>query len=163
MPREHYKIRPARPGEARALGDLALRSKARWGYSAGFLEACREELSWSEEQLVSGDMRFLVLEHAWHIIGFYALHRRTETSIELEALFVEPAFIGRGCGRLLIGHAKSTAGGMGAKQLVIQGDPNAEGFYLAAGGVPVVSRESESIPGRFLPTFSISLNTGGAV
>jgi len=163
LSREHHKIRPAQSGEARQLSDLALRSKAHWDYSARFLEACREELSFSEKQLVSRNRRFFVLEQAWTIIGFYALNRQTQAEIELEALFVEPEFIGAGCGGLLFEHAKSTAAGMGAEQLVIQGDPNAEGFYLAAGGVLTGSSESESIPGRFLPTFSINLSGGGAV
>ena len=95
MPCEDYKIRPARTGEAGLLGDLAMRSKAHWGYSAGFMEACREELSYSEKQLVSGDMCFFVLEHARKIIGFYTLKRLVQAEAELEALFVEPAFIGK--------------------------------------------------------------------
>ena len=31
-------LRPARPGEAAALSDLALRSKAHWGYDQAFLD-----------------------------------------------------------------------------------------------------------------------------
>jgi hypothetical protein len=46
---------------------------------------------------------------------------------------------------------------MGATKLIIQGDPNAERFYIAAGGVRTGTRESASIPGRFLPTFAIDL------
>jgi hypothetical protein len=43
-------IRPARVDEAHLLSDLALRSKAYWGYSPELIEQCREELSYSEEQ-----------------------------------------------------------------------------------------------------------------
>ena len=78
--------------------------------------------------------------------------------MELEALFVEPRCIGQGFGRLLVEHAKSVALDMGASQLIIQGDPNAEGFYLAAGGVLTGTMESGSIPGRLLPTFVINLS-----
>ena len=49
------------------------------------------------------------------------------------------------------------AAGLGGSTLTIQGDPNAEKFYLAAGARHSGTRESASIPGRFLPTFSISL------
>jgi hypothetical protein len=38
-------IRSARATEADILTDLALRSKAHWGYDADFLEACRDELT----------------------------------------------------------------------------------------------------------------------
>lgn len=46
---------------------------------------------------------------------------------------------------------------LGATKLIIQGDPNAERFYLAAGAVLTGTRESGSIPGRYLPTFAINL------
>jgi len=77
--------------------------------------------------------------------------------MEIAALFVEAAFIGMGFGRLLIEHATSIAAGMGAKQLIIQGDTNAERFYVEAGGVLIGIEESGSIPGRFLPVFIINL------
>ena len=38
-------IRPARPEEAAALSDLALRAKAHWGYDNAFLKAYRAELT----------------------------------------------------------------------------------------------------------------------
>lgn len=157
MVAETHAIRAARNGEAGLLSELALRSKAHWGYSPEFIEACRAELSYCEEQLRSEDMCFGVLESAGRIVGFYALARQSAQVAELEALFVEPRDIGKGFGRLLIEDAKSVAAALGATLLTIQGDPNAERFYLAAGGVLSGTRESESIPGRFLPTFEVRL------
>ena len=40
---------------------------------------------------------------------------------------------------------------------MIQGDPNAEGFYLRCGAVRIGERESASIPRRMLPLFEIRL------
>ena len=157
---ESQVIRPARADEAPQLSHLALRSKAHWGYSPDFIERCRVELTYGEEQLLAEHMRFFVLEGPRGVIGFYALARRSRTEIELDALFVEPALIGHGFGRRLIDHAKSVAAAMGAEQLTIQGDPNAERFYRAAGGVLTGTRESGSIPGRHLPTFAVSLAPG---
>ncbi|MEJ8640513.1 hypothetical protein WKI68_01855 [Streptomyces sp. MS1.HAVA.3] len=37
-------VRAARAAEAEAMTGLAMRSKAHWGYDAGFLSACAEEL-----------------------------------------------------------------------------------------------------------------------
>jgi Acetyltransferase (GNAT) family. len=102
-------------------------------------------------------MRFFVLETAQRVVGFYALKRLSEAETELEAMFVEPAFIGSGCGRQLMEHAKAVAAALGAKQLIIQSDPYAERFYAAAGGVVTGTRESASIPGRYLPTLAIDL------
>jgi GNAT superfamily N-acetyltransferase len=150
-------IRPARVDEARLLSDLALRSKAYWGYSPEFIERCREELSYSEAQLRAEHMRFFVIESVQRVAGFYALKRLSATEIELEAMFVEPACIGQGFGRLLIEHAKSVASALGARQLIVQSDPYAENFYVAAGGVVTGTRESASIPGRYLPTLAITV------
>ncbi len=160
---EKSLIRPARVDEAPSLSELALRSKAHWGYSPEFLQACRAELSYGEDQLLSERVRFFVLEGAGQVVGFHALKRQSGTEFELEALFVEPAFIGKGFGRLLVEHAKSVTSAMGGTKLVVQGDPHAERFYLAAGGVLTGSTESGSIPGRLLPTFSFDLsdNQGG--
>ncbi|HEY0681476.1 MAG TPA: GNAT family N-acetyltransferase [Steroidobacter sp.] len=152
-----YTVRPARPDEARLLSDLALRSKAHWGYSAEFLAAVRNELSYRVEQIESADMSFTVLEVDGAPVGFYALKLLTATEVELDSLFVEPHFIGRGLGRKLIEHAKLAATGLGARRMIIQGDPNATAFYVAAGGVLTGTRESGSIPGRLLPTFAIEL------
>src|SRR5688572_8465964 len=89
---EAHTIRAARDSEAELLSELALRSKAHWGYSPEFIEACRAELSYREEQLRSKHMRFVVLESAGIVIGFYALARQSGQVVELEALFVEPRF-----------------------------------------------------------------------
>jgi GNAT superfamily N-acetyltransferase len=154
---EADSIRPARVDEAGLLSDLALRSKAHWGYSPEFIERCRAELTYSAEQILAEHMRFFVLETAQRVVGFYALKRLSEAETELEAMFVEPAFIGSGCGRQLMEHAKAVAAALGAKQLIIQSDPYAERFYAAAGGVVTGTRESASIPGRYLPTLAIDL------
>ena len=151
-------IRSAAPGEAESLGALALRSKAHWGYSREFLEACRKELSYSAEQVERSGWSFVVAEDAGVVVGFYAVRRLSATESELEALFVEPAHIGQGIGRALMDHAKVAAANVGARSLVIQGDPHAESFYRAAGGFLIGQRESNSIPGRYLPIFAISLN-----
>jgi len=44
--------------------------------------------------------------------------------------------------------------------MIIQGDPNAEGFYRAMGAERIGEQESHSIPGRMLPLFSLSLAGG---
>jgi GNAT superfamily N-acetyltransferase len=153
------KVRPARRDEARLLSDLALRSKAHWKYSAEFLAKVRDELSYQSEQIDSPDMRFAIAEVDGTPMGFYSLKLLPSSEIELDSLFVEPGFIGKGVGRKLIEHAKFVAVQLGATRMIIQGDPNAERFYVAAGGVLTGTRESGSIPGRLLPTFAIDLGS----
>jgi predicted N-acetyltransferase YhbS len=150
-------IRAARPDDAAYLRDLAMRSKAVWGYTDQFMEACREELSVSREQLLDSAHEYLVAERHGEVLGFCGLEYLSPESCELAAMFVEPAHIGTGVGTALITRAKADAAAAGARTLIIQGDPNAVEFYRAAGGVPAGTRESGSIPGRFLPLFRISL------
>jgi GNAT superfamily N-acetyltransferase len=150
-------VRLAIPVEAVEISSLAMRSKAHWGYSDEFMSACREELTYSDAQIDSDNYEFYVCEAEGRITGFYALELLGSTDAELEALFVEPESIGQGFGRVLIEHAKSRAAALGIRQLIIQGDPNAEAFYEALGGVRDGQRESGSIKGRFLPIFRIDL------
>ena len=46
---------------------------------------------------------------------------------------------------------------LGSKVMIIQGDPNAQNFYLKVGGKLIGEKESASIPGRYLPVFIINL------
>lgn len=146
-------IRAASADESQRLSELALRSKGHWGYPDDFLEACRDEL------LVEPgpDREYFCAQYGDTIAGFYGLTRLDDDCVELEALFVEPTLIGRGFGRQLLEHAIAHARRSGATRMLIQGDPNAERFYRAAGGVKVGERPSGSIPGRVLPLFEITL------
>ncbi len=154
-PADEFSIRPAAAGECDLLSALALRSKAHWGYSADFIEACREELTYDAEYV--DDNAVFVAEKAGRIVGFYALQGISKPEAELTAMFVEPEHIGCGFGRALIDHAKGTAREFGIKAIVIQGDPNAVPFYQAAGGAYCGERVSGSIKGRVLPLFRIEL------
>jgi hypothetical protein len=51
-------IRPASPDEAALISSLAIRSKGHWGYSAEFLDACRDELTYTAAQIASTDYEF---------------------------------------------------------------------------------------------------------
>lgn len=155
---KNITIRPARVQESQLLSELAFRSKSYWGYSPEFMEACRTELSVSNTDITSPSFYCNVGEFHGKIVGFYTLEVVSEKQFELEALFVDPKHMRQGFGKKLIEHAKLFARNAGAQSILIQSDPNAEKFYLAAGAFQVGSRESGSIPGRYLPEFKIILN-----
>jgi predicted N-acetyltransferase YhbS len=149
-------IRQPRTEELEALAQLALRSKAVWGYSQQFLAACRKELEPTEDEL---DELFLK-EVDSVVVGFYSLQRVSVTHVELGYLFVEPTQLRRGHGKDLIQDAMRRAQAAGYNTLVIQGDPHAVDFYRAIGAKQVGARESDSIPGRSLPLFEVALKEG---
>ncbi|GAB3011846.1 GNAT family N-acetyltransferase [Bowmanella dokdonensis] len=152
------KIRSARPEEAEELSKLALRSKGYWSYSADFLAACEEELRVSSAQLSDSHWHCLVAELDSELLGYALLDGRLSQNWELEALFVEPDWIGKGIGRRLMDAVKELMRQTGVTRLVIQGDPNADAFYLAAGARQIGQRESASIKGRVLPLFELTVS-----
>jgi GNAT superfamily N-acetyltransferase len=151
-------IREAVSDDAVFLSSLAIRSKAHWGYSTEFMEKCVDELSVSPADIENSDFHYAVAVVNEKVAGFYGLEELSGDEIELGALFVDPDHIGTGVGKALMETAKDHAANLGASKLNIQGDPNAEKFYRAAGGEAIGRKESESIPGRFLPLFQISLS-----
>ncbi|MFJ7204103.1 GNAT family N-acetyltransferase [Streptomyces sp. NPDC098789] len=137
------RVRAARPDEAAALGALALRSKAHWGYDEEFLASCAPELAIRAEEV--GARRVVVAEASGsrpELLGVATLEGRPPVA-ELGLLFVEPSAIGRGVGRRLYRDAVRRARELGCRTLVIDADPHAAGFYRAmgarppAGGAPV--------------------------
>ena len=155
---ESLVIREADPHEAGLLSALALRSKAHWGYPGEFLESCRNELTVDGSRIGSEDYWCFVAVASNSILGFYAIEDLSDGVYELDALFVEPAHIGTGIGRLLIQHALRILSKRGAARLIIQGDPNATEFYRATGARQIGTRESDSIPGRYLPLFELEFD-----
>ena len=150
-------IRAGRPDDAAELTELALRSKAHWGYSDAFMAACRAELTVSPEQFEDRNFRVRVAELGDRRVGYHAIERQPGGGYELDALFVAPDFIGSGLGRRLLEDARHIARDWGARELLIQGDPNAAGFYEAMGAVLVGTRPSGSIDGRELPLYRLTL------
>ena len=148
-----WRIRRALPGEAGHLSKLAFRSKAHWGYSDQFMQACLEELT-IDMPFIENNPVFAVEVEAV-VIGFYALEHVSASEAELGYMFIDPAFIGKGYGRKLMVHARQQACKGGYTKIIIQADPNAEQFYRAAGGTLIGMRPSASIPGRMLPLFQM--------
>jgi N-acetylglutamate synthase-like GNAT family acetyltransferase len=153
MSSETQVIRLARREELPALSELAMRSKAVWGYSEAFMEACRQELTLGEERLGS----LWVLDRAGTVLGIYALQPRGAGRVELGCMFVDPGHLRRGHGARLVRDAIARARDLGHETMVIHADPNAERFYRAMGAVWVGEAPSESIPGRMLPQLELSL------
>jgi GNAT superfamily N-acetyltransferase len=143
-------IRQARVEEAEALTALMRRSKAHWGYDSAFMEAALPYLLVTAEAVESGLVWVLIDEDA--LAGFsYLRPTKTPGEILLSDLFIDPAHLGKGYGRVLWDHAISTAREMGFEAMVFDSDPNATGFYLRMGAVQIGETESTVQTGRMLP------------
>lgn len=154
-----YAIRPAAAGDASAVSAIALRSKGHWGYSAEFLEACRAELTYSAADCASGDL--YVAEAGSAVVGFFLL-RGAAPDGELQAIFVDPPWIGHGLGGVLISHVLELARARGITRVSVDSDPGAEPFYVHHGARRIGEVASGSIPGRVLPQLVFELDPGAA-
>ncbi|MER6201031.1 GNAT family N-acetyltransferase [Streptomyces sp. NPDC001586] len=136
------KVRAARAAEAEALTELVMRSKAHWGYDAGFLAACAPEL-----RIRSGEVtarRIFVAENRRGTVLGVASLEGAPPLAALGLLFVEPSAIGQGVGRLLYRDVLRRAVELGVRRLVIDADPHAAGFYRAMGAVAVAGPANAS-------------------
>jgi GNAT superfamily N-acetyltransferase len=143
-------LRPGRPDEADELLELAIRSKAVWGYDASFLDACRDELRLGRSGFADG--RVVVAAAADEtLLGYSRFSRGAGGEGELDALFVDPSAIGTGVGGRLFRDVVEHARRVGVGSFRIEADPNAAAFYEHMGAVPVGTTPSGSIAGRVLP------------
>jgi GNAT superfamily N-acetyltransferase len=124
-------IRPAVPSDAAALSGLALSGKRHWGYPEPWLEAWRGLHTITPDYLGSHIVS-CAEDESGAVVGFYALER-DGSSYRLEHLWLDPSLIGGGLGRQLFEHALRRARALGVDELLIEADPNAEGFYLHMG------------------------------
>ena len=132
-------IRRAREGEDVALTALVMRSvQQQWSYSAEFMEWNPEDIAIAPHHLA--EMITNVLEVGGRVVGLYVL-RGEAPEMELSRMMIEPDMIGQGYGRVLWNHAVETAHGLGVREITIDSDPNAEGFYLRMGAKTVGQHE----------------------
>jgi GNAT superfamily N-acetyltransferase len=148
------QLRDARQNELPSLGELCLRSKAVWGYDDAFMIACRTELTLRPDELQSTHIQ--VAERDSTVVGL-AQVKVTGTDADLLKLFVEPALLGSGVGRLLFEWATARARGIGAVRMIIEADPGATPFYERMGARHAGFAPSQSIPGRMLPRMQMEL------
>ena len=150
------EIRQARPDEAEVLTDLSIRSKRSNGYDDAFMEACREELTVTPSRMAEGE--YWVAETDV-ICGCFCLVENVEgDSGEVHAFFIDPAFQGRGVGRMLWLKVVELAKSKGIVKLHLEADPFAVPFYEAMGFVVVGEAPSGSIIGRTIPRMEIQLS-----
>lgn len=115
-------LRPPVESECAVLSALCLRSKAVWGYDDAFLERCREELSIRSTDLLTGMLR--VAEVDGEIAGVVQM-TLDGGEVHLDKLFIDPAFLRHGVGRVLMEWATTKAREIGANQIIIDSDPDA--------------------------------------
>jgi GNAT superfamily N-acetyltransferase len=135
--------------DARALSELAFRSKASNGYDDAFMAACRDELAYSAGE-VEGEEFWKAIGQEGQLVGMVCLEPDGEDG-EVGHFFVAPDAKRMGVGRMLWQHMEARAGALRVRRLHLDADPFAVPFYEAMGMRVVGEAPSGSIPGRMLP------------
>ena len=84
------------------------------------------------------------------IIGFYSYNQRNSKEVKLNFLFVDPMFIGKGFGKLLMEHFLLQVSKLNFESVTLDADPNAQKFYEQF-NFEVVGQLKSLIKNRFLP------------
>lgn len=90
------------------------------------------------------------------LLGFYAFGFENSTDIKLNYLFVEPLYIGKGYGRVLLEDFMRRIKDSEYDRVILDADPNAEKFYSKY-GFKVVGKLQSSIKDRYLPIMEYKL------
>jgi GNAT superfamily N-acetyltransferase len=143
------KIVRGRPETADELTEIAHAAKRHWGYPERWIQSWRETLT-IRPDFIAGNVTFCAVEDS-RTIGFYILTAESD-GLHLDHLWVLPLAMRRGVGRALFNHAIDQAKRLGHTTILIESDPNAEGFYQRMGAERIgVHRGSDEGNPRELP------------
>lgn len=149
------KFYPIRITHRDQLWELAFRSKAHWKYPIQFLEASRDHLKLSALQIGQGWGEIAATPEQW--LGYYFI-LPSLSHCQLEHLWVEPDWIGKGVGSKLLEQAiKSVKNAGFHDKIQVYSDRNAEAFYLKHGfkRIGEVPSEIEGAPN--LPSLQLKV------
>jgi GNAT superfamily N-acetyltransferase len=125
-------IRAGTLADLPAAGDVYRRASLSNAGDRDNLLAHPEYLILGQEGLAEG--RTYVAEEAGLVVGFATWSQGGGTT-ELEDLFVDPDWHRRGIATALVGHIAEILRERGVRSLEVTANPDAEGFYGAAGFV----------------------------
>ena len=141
------RLRRATAADETRLREIAEASKGHWGFEPERMRAWAASLDLARE--------IWVVEREGRIVAWAAVLPPQDGSCELDDLWVEPASIGSGVGRILFEHTAARARELGARSLHWEAEPNAVGFYERMGAATVGSATSSW--GREIPVMEVAL------
>jgi GNAT superfamily N-acetyltransferase len=125
-------IRDARPDEAPALAALQRRFADVWDEYRAQLAANPDAIEPPHRAIADGRVRVAV-DASGRLLGFSVVLPIRDGRCELDDLFVEPEWMRRGVGRLLVADLTARAAAAGASHVDVIANPNALAFYERLG------------------------------
>lgn len=150
------KIGNANKTDAEKITELAIRSKDYWNYGAKQIEEWRDELTITSKYIDENQVYKLTATD--ELIGFYAFKPKNQKVVILDFMFIEPAYIGKGYGKILMTDFFKRIEKTEYEKVILDADPNAEKFY-ERNGFKVVGKLKSSIKDRFLPIMEMEIQS----
>ena len=142
-------VRDATAADAPRMREIARASKGYWGYDEERLRV------WAAALEYPAHREHWVAECDGVVAAYASLLPSHDGVCELDDLWVEPGFIGRGIGSLLFSRAAARARELGAGAVRLEAEPNAVGFYERMGAR--VAGSTTGSWGRELPVMRLEL------
>ncbi len=148
------KIIKAKNTDSKRLTALTITSKAYWNYSSKQIQEWKEDLTISTEYITNNEVYKLIEFDV--LIGYYSFYSLNKKEVVLDNIFVDPIYIGKGYGKILMNHFLETVKNLGFEKASLHSEPNAELFYAKI-GFKVIGKLETSIKNRFLPIMELDL------
>lgn len=149
-------IEKAKNTDGNELTELTLRSKSHWNYSREQIDKWKNDLTITSNYIDKKEVYKLICNEI--VIGYYSYFRLNDKEIKLENLFIEPKFIGKNYGKLLMSDFVNRIIKTDFEKVILDSDPNAEKFYSKL-GFRVIGKLKSSIKNRYLPIMELCLKS----
>jgi GNAT superfamily N-acetyltransferase len=150
------KIEKAQNSDAKELTELTIRSKSYWSYSSEQIALWKDELTITAQYIDQVEIYKLSEEN--QLIGYYSYLELDDKKVKLDNIFLEPRFIGKGYGKVLMSHLIQQIKDRGFEMIEIDSEPYAEKFYQKI-GFRVTGQLESSIKNRFLPIMELDVKS----
>jgi GNAT superfamily N-acetyltransferase len=147
-------VRSADASEVGALVELQRRASLVWEEYRDQLIASPDAVEVPVEAFAGDGVRVAV--GAEGVVGFSVVLAGADRVRELDGLFVEPAVMGQGVGRVLVADVVARARDDGVERIDVTANPRAVGFYERVGFVA-----DGPVPTRFGPGLRMHLEVPG--
>lgn len=154
LSKQKMKIEIAKNIDAKELTELTMRSKSYWGYSSLQISNWKDDLTISAKYIDQSEVFKLINKNK--LIGYYSYFDMGDKKVKLDNIFLEPEFIGKGYGKLMMDHFFQQIKNKDFKSIELDSEPNAEKFYQKL-GFKIIGRLESSIKNRFLPIMKLDL------
>jgi ribosomal protein S18 acetylase RimI-like enzyme len=148
-------VRSATPADAERFTALARAAKASWKYDAKWMSLWHDQLRVTPDYLTNNEAVAAMIDGV--VVGCAVLEDHDDHCM-MEHVWIDPAYQGRGIGRILVQHLLGIAK-QKRRDVRLLADPHAERFYarLGAKKISEVPAPMPGAPGRTLPLMKFSV------